>query len=56
MVAYIHNNYFVAIWGQIRAKLALANSHPALAIYDSFKAQFTPRVLNMLDSNNIYNC
>ena len=39
---------------QVRARLFLSDSHPALAIYDSFKAQFTPRVLNILDTNNIY--
>ena len=53
MVVYIHNVLFPYV-EQIRAKLALANSHPALTIYDSFKAQFTLRVLNMLGSNNIY--
>ena len=53
LLTYIHNVSLPYV-EQIHAKLAVANSHPALAIYDSFKAQFTPWVLNMLDSNNIY--
>ena len=53
MVAYIHIILLPYV-KETRSKLVLGNSHPALAIYDSFKAQFTPRILSILDSNNIY--
>ena len=36
-----------------RSKLSLEDNHPALVIYDRFKAQCTDRIMSMLDSNNI---
>ena len=37
-----------------RYELKLDDTHPALVIFDSFKAQTTDRVLKLLEDNHIY--
>ena len=53
MMACIHHILLPYV-KQVRARPTLSNSHPALAIYDHFKAQFILRILNILDTNNTY--
>ena len=38
---------------QTRKKLQLDANHPALVVFDRFKAQCTQNILSLLDSNNI---
>ena len=53
MKDYIQKIIFPYIEGK-RQDLKLADNHPALLLFDNFKAQCTQELLTMLDNNFIY--
>ena len=53
MKEYI-NNIIVPYVQRKRKDLKLASNYPALAIYDEFKGQLTPRIFSLLDANHIF--
>ena len=52
MKQYVEN-IILAYVNDKRKELNLSNDHPALLIFDNFKAQTTPNILKFLDSHNL---
>lgn len=52
MIGYINNIILPYVTG-MRVKLQLPQTHPALAIFDHFEGQLTPRVQDCLEDNHI---